>query len=143
MAPPPYATPADIGAQYGAETLALLTDRDGDGAGDPGAAERALADASAEIDGYLAGRYDLPLSPGRAALLRRPAVDIAVYRLAADAATATDERRRRYEDAVRYLEGIASGEIRLGTDGVRTPPRARALPGPPRRFTRGSVLGAR
>lgn len=143
MAPPPYATPADIGAQYGAETLALLTDRDGDGDGDPGAAERALADAAAEIDTYLAGRYDLPLSPGRAALLRRPAVDIAVYRLAADAATATDERRRRYEDAVRYLEKIASGEIRLGTDGVRTPPRARALPGPPRRFTRGSVLGAR
>ena len=139
----PYATPADIGAQYGAETLALLTDRDGDGTGDPGAAERALADASAEIDGYLAGRYALPLSPGRAALLRRPAVDIAVYRLAADASTATDERRRRYEDAVRYLRGIASGEIRLGTDGVRTPPRARALPGPPRRFTRSALLGAR
>lgn len=140
---PPYAAPADIGAQYGAETLALLTDRDGDGTGDPGAAERALADASAEIDGYLAGRYALPLSPGRAALLRRPAVDIAVYRLAADADTATDERRRRYEDAVRYLRGIASGEIRLGTAGVRTPPRARALPGPPRRFTRSAVLGAR
>lgn len=137
-----YATPADIGAQYGAETLLLLTDRNGDGTADPGAAERALADASAEIDGYLAGRYALPLESGRAAALRRTAVDIAVYRLAADAAAATDERRRRYEDAVRFLKGIASGEIRLGTDGVRTPPRARALPGPPRRFTRASVLGA-
>ena len=138
-----YAAPADIGAQYGAETLLLLTDRDGDGQADPGAAERALADATAEIDGYLAGRYALPLESGRAAALRRTAVDIAVYRLAADATAATDERRRRYEDAVRFLKGIASGEIRLGTDGVRTPPRARALPGPPRRFTRASVLGAR
>ncbi len=137
----PYASPADIAAQYGAEALLLLTDRGGDGGADAGAAERALADAAAEIDGYLAGRYELPLEPGRAAALRRPAVDIAVYRLAADAATATDERRRRYEDARRYLERIASGEIRLGADALPAPPSAAALPAPRRRFSRRSMLG--
>lgn len=137
----PYAAPADIEERYGAETLLLLTDRDRSGEADAAVAERALADAADEIEGYLAGRYELPLEPGRAASLRRPAVDIAVYRLAADAATATDERRRRYEDAVRYLERIASGEIRLGADAVPTPPSAAALPAPRRRFTRRSMLG--
>lgn len=137
----PYAAPADIEAQYGAEALLLLTDRAGRGEADATVAERALADAASEIEAHLAGRYELPLEPGRAAALRRPAVDIAVYRLAADAATATDERRRRYEDAVRYLERIASGEIRLGAEAVPAPPSAAALPAPRRRFTRRSLLG--
>ena len=116
-----YATAADVAAQYGDDLLLTLADRDGDGTADPGVAEAALADATQEIDSYLAARYDLPLEAGKARLLRRVAVDIAVYRLAGTADLVTDERRRRYEDAVRYLTKVSQGQIRLGADGDDRP----------------------
>ena len=46
-------------------------------------------------------------------------MDIAVYRLASSSALDTEERRTRYRDAVRYLERVAEGKIRLGADDDR------------------------
>jgi phage gp36-like protein len=74
----------------------------------------ALNDASAEIDGYLEGRFALPLTDSPA-ILTRLACDIAMYRLQSlrplhDLADA----RTRYEDAVGFLRRIASGEVNLG-----------------------------
>ena len=134
-----YATAQDILAQYGERELLMLADRDGDGVADTGVVEAALADAAEEIDGYLAGEYDLPLDPTRARPLRRIAVDIAVYRLATDT-LATDERRARYQDAVRYLERVSRGEIRLGAGDDRpVRPQRVQVRSAPRRFSRRSM----
>lgn len=141
-----YATAEQVIERYGAGTVQLLTDRAGAGVLDPVVLERALADAAAEIDTWLAVKYDLPLFSPPASppeVLTRLAVDIAVYRLAAGADLATDERRRRYEDAVKLLERLARGEASLG---LADPP-ASAVGGVkisrrPRRFSREMFLSA-
>jgi phage gp36-like protein len=108
-----YAAFADLVARYGEAEIAQLTDRDTppSGAADEAVAERALLDADAEIDAYLAGRYALPLA-SPPPVLRRVACDIARYRLWDD--RASEEVRLRYEDARRLLQAIADGHVALG-----------------------------
>jgi phage gp36-like protein len=106
-----YATPEDMLTRYGADELAQMSDPFGTGEADAAVIDRALADAHAEIDAYLIGRYSLPLAHVPAALARI-ACDIARYRLWAD--RASDEVRRRYEDARRLLEQIGNGSVSIG-----------------------------
>lgn len=107
----PYATVAELATRYGEDELIQLTGRAGSGMMDTAVVQRALDDADAEIDGYLASRYRLPL-PTTPALLARIACDIARYRLWKD--RASDEVRARYEDARRLLENLASCRVSLG-----------------------------
>jgi len=114
----PYATQADLETRYGATEVLQLADRNADDTADTGVIDAALADASHEIDGYLAVRYTLPLSE-TPALLTRLCCDIARYRLWSD--DATDQIRQRYEDAVTLLTRLSSGSVQLGlsaTDAV-------------------------
>lgn len=115
----PYATQADLEARFGTDELTQLTDRVGAGVPDAAIVARALADAEAEIDGYLASRYALPLATVPP-VLARIACDIARYRLWED--RASDEVRRRYEDARRLLESIARGQVSLGLPAASAAP---------------------
>lgn len=110
---PVYAQIADLVTRYGQAEIEQLTDRLNPPAGviDAAVADRALADADAEIDAYLRVRYTLPLA-AVPEVVRRIACDIARYRLWED--RASDEVRRRYEDAVRVLEALAAGRVSLG-----------------------------
>jgi len=119
----PYAAIADLITRYGEDELVQLTDRAGAGVIDAAVAQRALADADAEIDGYLAVRHTLPLDDVPP-LLVRIACDITRYRLWDD--RASEEVRMRYEDARRVLEAIAAGRVTLGV----TPPESPAGPRP-------------
>lgn len=106
-----YCTVQDLIDRYGETEILELTDRDQSGSVDQTVAERAIDDASAEVDGYIGSRYDLPLdSPP--AVLTRIAADIARYRLYDN--LATEEVRKRYEDALRFLKSVGKGEISLG-----------------------------
>ncbi len=105
-----YATQADLETRFGAEELVALTDRAGGGAIDGSVVERALADAVALADSYLARRHTLPLASTPPAL--RPVVcDVARYKLHEDAPT--EEVRRRYEDALAWLRDVAVGRVAL------------------------------
>lgn len=106
-----YATRADMEARFGLDELVARTNRAGGTTVDADVLGRALADADAEIDGYLASRYNLPL-PTVPPVLARIACDIARYRLWED--IASDDVRRRYEDARRLLEAISKGVVSLG-----------------------------
>lgn len=106
-----YATQADLEARYGAEEVLQLADRNRDGVIDAGVIDRALADADAEIDGYLGSRYQLPLATAPQ-IINVYACDIARYRLYSDAAT--EEVRKRYEDANKFLRLIAEGKVKIG-----------------------------
>jgi phage gp36-like protein len=108
-----YATLQTLIDRYGQDQLLVLADRDADGEIDTDITDRALADAEAEIDGYLATRYELPLATVPP-VLSRLAADIALYRLCDDDAMVTDERRRRYDDALSLLGRISSGVVSLG-----------------------------
>lgn len=84
-----------------------------------GAVDRALADADAEINSYVSGRYVVPLSPVPITITRL-ACAIARYHVLGDAATET--ARRAYEDARAFLRDVQAGRATL--DGV-----AAAAPG--------------
>lgn len=108
-----YATRQDIISIYGAEFLVDLTPEDVPDA--DAAVDRALEDASSEIDGYLSARYTLPLG-GAPRVLRRPCVDIAAYVLANSHTRLTDTIEKRYEEALVFLGKIAVGKAGLGVD---------------------------
>lgn len=105
-----YATRTQLEERYGADELAqresLLT---------PGAVERALADADAEIDSYLASRYAVPVAPVPA-ILTRLCCAIGRYHLLGDAAT--EVARKAYEDARAFLREVQAGRAQL--EGVGT-----------------------
>lgn len=138
-----YAAQADIEALYGSDAL-FVADRDGDGTVDAPAVARALASASAEIDSYLAVRYELPL-PGTHDILVQICVDIALYRLANAGDVMTSEHRQRFEDALASLERISKGRMALqlpvdaGDPDAPAGPRPIVSAGPPRLFSRTSL----
>jgi len=149
-----YATPNDLIARYPNRDLVQLSNEDpAQTAVNEAVLQQALNDASAEIDGYLEGRFALPLGDPPA-VLARIACDIAIYRLQSlrplhDLADA----RTRYEDAAELLVRVARGELTLGlaTDNVEPPQAGGAvvteaggdLSGvlPARVFNRGSLKG--
>ena len=135
-----YATLDDIKMRIGADAFALLCS---DG-GEKAPLNKALEDATAEIEAHVGARHEVPLDPVPK-IARVLAVDIAVYRASSDAGRLTDQRRQRYEDAVRLLKGIASGEASLGIADP-DPPAAAERPAvlaesPPRHFGRDSARG--
>jgi len=114
-----YATEQDIIDRYSDDELLIAFDRDGSGMADPGAVTRALTDASSMIDAYLTARYQLPLQTVPDILVP-VCVDIALYKGSISTAQ-TDEKRQRYQDAIKLLDKVAQGLIKLGLDPETAP----------------------
>lgn len=74
--------------------------------------ERALNDASAEMDSYL-WRYTLPFTSIPQPLIGC-CLDIARHRL--DRLREREDVRKRYEDWKKWLEQVAKGIVKLGVD---------------------------
>lgn len=74
----------------------------------------AIDNAGSEIDGYASARYPVPFSPVPQ-VIRKLAVDIAIYNLFSRKWTAEEDDNivRRYKNAIRLLERIASGQVSL------------------------------
>lgn len=74
------------------------------------AVQSAIQDATEEINGYIGGRYALPLQnvPSN---LERMACDIARYRLYFQ--QPTEEVRQRYDDAISFLKLVANNKAHL------------------------------
>lgn len=139
-----YLTPDDLTAQIPAAQLVELADDDGDGVADAGVVAAAIAAAEATVDGYLQTRYPLPLA-AVPEVVKRLARDLAAWELWSRRDTPDLEKRPvyyRYKDALRFLEKLAQGEVRLGAEpppaeaagGVRT-----SRPAGDRVFTRDSL----
>lgn len=131
-----YATLQPLIDRHGEQLLVQLTDRSQppSGAIDTDIVNQALANTDAVIDGYLAGRYILPLAVVPP-LLADLALAIAIYKLhvySPEAKIGED-----YKLAMAELAKIASGTIRLpvagvepassGASGVETTDRERPL----------------
>lgn len=108
-----YCTQADLVGRFGEAELIQLTtgDQDPGAVIDSAVVALAIQDADAEIDGYLARRYTLPLTES-AANLTRIACDIARYRLYENEPTKTVIDR--YKLALEYLRDVASGKVNVG-----------------------------
>lgn len=104
-----YATRDDLVARFTETEIASL-EQDDSGAPSTEASTAALEDASAEADSYIAVKYTLPL-PNTPTVLLRAVCDIARYRLYKD--RATEEVRKRYDDAVSWLKLLAKGGTQM------------------------------
>lgn len=106
-----YAEASDLILRYGEQELLRLTDLTGSGVVDTATCNVALDDASALIDGYLAGRYPLPLLHVPTALVPI-CCDIARHRLYGD--QAPEQIAKRNEAALAFLKSVGKGELALG-----------------------------
>lgn len=113
MAQVMYANTDNMLSRFGEQDLMLLTEREGSVPGQINIAvlEQALRDASAEIDGYIVGRYTLPLTTVPA-VLERNCCDIARYFLYGE--KAPEQVEKRYNAVVKYLALVSKGDISLG-----------------------------
>lgn len=110
-----YATVAQAIELYGDTTIRRACDRDLDDTLDLSSFERHLEIASQEMDGYMLGRYPLPLELAYTvpAIFVKRCVDIALYNCVRDADVRSDEDRRRFDDAIKYMELIAANKVKI------------------------------
>ncbi|WP_017401020.1 gp436 family protein [Acinetobacter radioresistens] len=101
-----YATEADMVKRF-ANNIEELKLMHADAAA---SINEALQDAAEEINGYIGGRYPLPL-PNVPSNLNRMACDIARYRLYYQ--QPTEEVRNRYKDAIKFLERVQDEKAHL------------------------------
>ena len=113
-------------------------------------ASDAVADACAEIDGYLAKRYSLPFTR-TPKVLNKLAKDIAAYNMVSRAGIDESDRDKtflnRYNAAIKFLTMIAEGKASVGLeDGGGTGDSSAAADGfrmrsSDRLFSRASMKG--
>lgn len=108
----PYATQQDMLTRYGLPRLVQLTDINQPQVGElvPAVLGSRLDDATAEIDGYLAGRMAVPLATPPA-VVKLLCCRLAYYLLLG--ATASDVDQADVKAARAYLASVAKGEIAL------------------------------
>lgn len=112
-----YATLAQLTARFGERMLIQLTDRADvpTGAIDETIVEEQLRNTDATIDGYLAGKYRLPLAEVPP-LLADLAQVIAIYKL--HPFQADPKIEKDYDQALKTLLQISQGAVRLPLEGV-------------------------
>lgn len=120
-----YATQQNLIDRFGEEELIQLTDRGNLGVINATVVSRALADADALINGYLVGRYTLPLATPVPDVLERLACDIARYSLYEAGATKIVETR--YIDALDLLRDVSKGRSDLGLSNTDNKPASNNL----------------
>lgn len=113
----PYTTLADLTARFGDRMITALTDRGemATGAVDVTVVDKAIVDADAMIDGYVGGRYSVPVTPVPP-LLGDIALAITIWKLHVGAPDPKIEAD--YKEALRALRDIAGGVITLAVAGV-------------------------
>lgn len=135
-----YATLQDLIDRFGEEEVSQLADRDRDGEIDAAVIARALEEADALVDSYVARRYTIPLAE-TPVLLRRLAGDIARHALFKD--DPPEPVSTAYRQAVSTLRDIAAGRALLNIEGDE-PARSGDVvlsDGPDRTFSRDTLKG--
>lgn len=140
-----YALKQDLIDRFGEKELRELTDRVNRPPTtiDDTVVGRALADATALIDGYIAKAYALPLATVPEILVK-VAADIARYYLHGKAADKDSPVTTAYNQAVAWLKDVAKGLVELDDGGdIPAPAGGGAIKtsAPNRVFTRDSLKG--
>lgn len=81
---------------------------------------QAIEDADGEIDGYLAKRYPVPISP-TPKIINKFSKDIAVYNIFSRVGINEDSEQKnylnRYQAAIKFLTLLAEGKVSIGEAG--------------------------
>ncbi len=141
-----YATPDDVIARYPNRDLVQITNEDPSATNvNTAFIQRALDDASVEIDTYIEARFTLPLTDPPA-VLNRLCSDIAMYRMQSlRPIHDLEDARKRYDDAIAMLQRVAKGELTLGLSADSLEPtiaqNVEVVVGPHKKFTRHRLKG--
>jgi len=113
----PYCTLDDLKQDISETELIQLTDDERLGAVNEDRINTAAGNASELIDGFLRGRYALPLDPVPA-IVKTIAKEITIYRLflRKKRQSITKEMTDNYNAQIKLLEKIQKGEITLGVE---------------------------
>lgn len=113
-----YVTAQEIVDRYGLDYLQIPSDHNKDRLPDLTPIDRAIEDASAEIDKFMSTRFDVPLTTvdtdASLAWVKRCCADLAVYFLAATWDSMSDLIIRRRDECMKQLHEIADGTINPG-----------------------------
>lgn len=112
----PYLTQSDLIEQISEAQLTQLTDDTKLGIVDVDTVTRVITAAEAEVNGYLATRYSVPVGVPVPDLVKKWALDIAVYNLYRRRQRMPADVRTAYEDTIKALTQVAKGTITLGVD---------------------------
>jgi len=80
-----------------------------------------LDDAGGVVDSYLGGLYTTPLSPVPRGI-ETHVINIALFNLYGNTAREGDPVETRYKGAIRFLEMVAKGVIKIGADATGVAP---------------------
>jgi phage gp36-like protein len=112
-----YCTKQDLIDRFGEVELINVTDRNDSSVIDEAVLGQAIADACAEMNGYIGSRYALPLVT-MPETLKPLSCDIARYKLYDE--QVTEQITKRYEAAITFLFSVSKGQISLGVDSLGT-----------------------
>jgi len=114
----PYCTKADILVYTSDGELAQLTSEEGEIIDDV-VIEKAIIDADATIDAYLSTRYKVPFDPVPPKVSQLSTA-LSLYNLFSRRkgrlGGINESVRTEYEDAIRFLEKAAKGDVGIGVD---------------------------
>lgn len=118
-----YCTLEDIKKQIQEATLIEITDDNLSNQINTEIIDETLSYSDTLIDGYLRGRYTLPL-PATPDIIKNIAVDLSIYRLYSRRfhTDMPESIKDKYKNAARLLEQIQKGIISLGIESAGTPP---------------------
>lgn len=114
----PYCTLDDLKKSIPEANIIQLTDDTGTGGAiDQTKVDEAIAYAGQLIDGYLRGRYSLPLNPVPE-LIKHLSVDLAVFHLYSRRfeLEMPESMMAKYKNAIKLLEQIQKGLVTLGIE---------------------------
>lgn len=138
-----YATIADMQLLFEPKELEEVTDTEGLGAINIDKLNRAIVDASAEIDAYLIKTHELPINPVPSQL-NRLTCDIARYNIWAAKPEIPAAVKTKYDSAIKFLKSVAAGQAGFVDGGnVSAPNNDITIQAniKPRQFTRDSMRG--
>jgi len=125
-----YCSLDDIQKQVSKDTLIQLTDDNQVGEVDSIIVEEAILYSETLINGYLRGRYTLPivniaLAAEPPDILKILAVDLSIYRLYSRRfqTDTPDSISEKYKNSIKILEQIQKGIISLGIELAGSPPK--------------------
>lgn len=110
-----YCTIDDIQKQTSKDTLIQLTDDNQSGEIDTVIADEAILYSETLINGYLAGRYSIPVVGAIPDMLKILAIDLSIYRLYSRRIQTEipPHISEKYKNSIRILEQIQKGIISL------------------------------
>lgn len=115
-----YITLQDLIDRIGEEEVIVLSDRAGTGEINMDVVDRAMVDATDEINMHLSSRYVMPL-PQVPETIKRLAVNLTVYWLSENDGAMSELVKERYTNGIKTLKALASGTMRLGLPETSQP----------------------